>query len=240
MAARGLVAQWLGAAAMALLVGAAVWPQHAHGFQVRPVRLDLGHRQATAQLVVSNPTARPLLIQAEAFDWSQDQDRDQLLPSGDLIVNPPIFELAPGAQQVVRVGLRRPAQDGVERPHRIWLSQVATAPKEDDSGVQMLLRLSLPVFVTGAGTPAAQTRWQRNAASSELELHNPGARHVHVRELRLLADDASPTRLGACYALPGGRCRWPLPPALRHKALRIEADSDAGPLRSHFDAVVAQ
>lgn len=70
-----------GLAAAALLAGAAAWPSAAQAFQVRPVRLDLGNRQPTAQLMVSNPTARPLLIQAEAFDWSQDQDRDQLQPS---------------------------------------------------------------------------------------------------------------------------------------------------------------
>lgn len=229
-----------GLAAAALLAGAAAWPSAAQAFQVRPVRLDLGNRQPTAQLMVSNPTARPLLIQAEAFDWSQDQDRDQLQPSQDLIVNPPIFELAPGAQQVVRVGLRRAAQDGVERPHRIWLSQVATTPEEGDSGVQMLLRLSLPVFVVGTGTGAPQARWQRHAADGVVELNNPGARHLHVRELRLMAEDAAPTSLGPCYALPGGRCRWPLPTAMRHKTLRIEADGDAGTLRSQFDAVAAQ
>ena len=48
-----------------LLLGAALLGGHAEAFQVRPVRLDLGSRQPTGQLVVSNPTARPLLIQAE-------------------------------------------------------------------------------------------------------------------------------------------------------------------------------
>lgn len=223
-----------------LLLGAALLCGNAEAFQVRPVRLDLGSRQPTGQLVVSNPTARPLLIQAEAFDWSQTQDRDQLQPSSDLIVNPPIFELAPGAQQVVRVGLRRAAQDGVERPHRIWLTQVATTPDEGDTGVQMLLRLSLPVFVVGTGAGTSQAQWQRGAADGVVELNNAGTRHVHVRELRLASDDGAPTTLGPCYALPGGRCRWPLPPALRHKTLRIEADSNAGTLRSQLDAVAAQ
>jgi fimbrial chaperone protein len=223
-----------------LLLGAALLCGSAQAFQVRPVRLDLGSRQPTGQLVVSNPTARPLLIQAEGFDWSQTQDRDELVPSHDLIVNPPIFELAPGAQQVVRVGLRRAAQDGVERPHRIWLTQVATTPEEGDTGVQMLLRLSLPVFVVGTGTGAAQASWQRGGTDAVVELNNAGARHVHVRELRLAGDDGTPTTLGPCYALPGGRCRWPLPPALRHKTLRIEADSNAGTLRSQIDAVASQ
>lgn len=230
----------INAAALLLLLGMALFPGRAEAFQVRPVRLDLGSRQPTAQLVVSNPTSRPLLIQAEAFDWSQEQDRDQLLPSQDLIVNPPIFELAAGARQVVRVGLRRAAQDGVERPHRIWLTQVATTPAEGDAGVQMLLRLSLPVFVVGTGTGTAQARWQHLAADGAVVLDNPGARHMHVRELRLLGDDAAPVVLGPCYALPGGRCRWPLPSALRHKTLRIEADSNVGTLRTQFDAVAAQ
>lgn len=235
-----MLTRMLGRVLLALVASAALLSGHAEAFQVRPVRLELGSRQPTGQLVVSNPTARPLLIQAEAFDWSQTQDRDDLQPSSDLIVNPPIFELAPGAQQVVRVGLRRAAQDGVERPHRIWLTQVATTPDEGDTGVQMLLRLSLPVFVVGMGTAAAQAQWQHMGGDGVVELGNSGARHVHVRELRLVSDDAAPTTLGPCYALPGGRCRWPLPPALRHKTLRLEADSNAGTLRSQIDALAAQ
>jgi fimbrial chaperone protein len=208
----------------------------AQAFQVRPVRVDLNHRQTAMQLVVSNPTDRMLLVQAEAFDWSQDGARDSLQPSQSLIVNPPIFELAPGAQQVLRVGLRRAAEPGVERPYRIWLSQVATPGATGDTGVQMLLRLSLPVFVTGSDTGTPLPQWQREPDNGSIELANAGARHVHVRELRLNAEGADPLVLGPCYALPGGMCRWNVPPGLRERALRIEADSDAGTLQTRLDA----
>jgi len=209
----------------------------AHAFQVRPVRVDLGGRQPASQLVVTNPTAQTMLIQADAFDWSQNLDKDSLNPSANLIVNPPIFELAPGAQQVVRVGLRRAIEAGVEVPYRIWLTQVATPGDVTDTGVQMLLRVSLPVFVTGAGTGAPQAVWQRDATSGTVEMGNSGARHLHVRELRLVAEGARPESLGPCYALPGGLCRWAVPAALRDTAFRIEADSDAGLLRSSVEAL---
>lgn len=226
------------AATLALLLAPMSGLGSAQAFQVRPVRVELGSRQLAAQLVVSNPTPRTMLIQADAFAWSQEKDRESLDPSANLIVNPPIFELAPGAQQVVRVGLRRAVEAGVEVPYRIWLTQVATPGDPADTGVQMLLRVSLPVFVTGSGTGAPQAVWQRGAAADgALELGNSGARHLHVRALRLVADGVNPEPLGPCYALPGGLCRWPLPAALRERAFRIEADSDAGTLRSEIDAL---
>ena len=208
----------------------------AQAFQVRPVRVDLNPGQPASQLVVSNPGTQPLLVQAEAFDWTQQQAEDRLMPSQGLIVNPPIFELAPGAQQVLRVGLRKAAEPGVERAYRIWLTQVPTPGASAGSGVQMLLRLSLPVFVLGSGAGAPQAHWRRDPASGAVALDNPGGQHLHVRELRLRSDAAETLTLGPCYALPGGQCRWELPTTLRTPAVQLQADTDAGPLQTRLDA----
>jgi len=206
----------------------------AHAFQVRPVRVELGSRQPATQLTVHNPTPRPLLLQVEVFDWSQPgEGDDELRPSTALIVNPPIVEIAPGASQVVRVGLRGAVESGVERSHRVWLTQVAT-PELLDSGVQLLVRVSLPVFVTGAGTPPAQPEWTRTPAA--VELRNHGLRHLQVRSLTLTGTDGRRATLGPCYALPAGRCRWALPVDWGVGALRWEADSDAGPMTGALDA----
>lgn len=211
--------------------------QAAQAFQVRPVRLDFGSRVAASQLMVHNPTQRPLLLQAQAFDWGQEDGQERLTPSQALIVNPPIFELAPGASQVVRVGLRRAVESGVERSHRIWLSQVPT-PEDVDSGVQLLLRVSLPVFVTGAATPPAQPQWQRHGQT--LELHNSGGRHLQVRALDLLSDAGETASFGPCYALPGQQCRWALPSGWTAATTRYDADTSAGPQRGVVDAVVSR
>lgn len=204
----------------------------AHAFQVRPVRVDLGNRASATQLMVHNPTPRPLLLQSEAFEWTQNDAQDALRPTQALIVNPPIVEIAPGASQVVRVGLRGPLEAGVERSFRVWLTQVAT-PELLDSGVQLLMRVSLPVFVTGAGTPGPQPQWQHKGDA--LELRNAGARHLQVRTLRLTSGDGREATLGPCYALPAGLCRWPLPVGWSG-ALRWDADSDAGALSGALDA----
>lgn len=211
--------------------------QAAQAFQVRPVRLELGSRVAASQLVVHNPGQRPLLLQAQAFDWDQENGEERLAPSQALIVNPPIFEIAPGASQVVRVGLRRAVESGVERSHRIWLSQVPT-PEDADAGVQLLLRVSLPVFVTGTATPAALPQWQRQGQT--LALHNGGGRHLQVRALQLVSDAGETASFGPCYALPGQQCRWALPPGWAAETTRFDADTNAGPQRGVVDAVVSR
>lgn len=208
----------------------------AMSFQVRPVRLELGSRVSASQLVVHNPTQHTLLLQAEAFDWNQEHSKDRLQPTQALILNPPIFELPPGASQVLRVGLRKPAQAGVEQSHRIWLSQVPT-PQEGNGGVQMLLRVSLPVFVTGAATPPAQPSWQRQGHT--LALHNSGGRYLQVRAMQLLSDQGETASFGPCYALPGQQCRWDLPPGWTGAGTRCDADTSVGPQRGRFDAAAA-
>lgn len=211
--------------------------QTVQAFQVRPVRLDFGSRVAASQLMVHNPGTRPLLLQAQAFDWGQDGGQERLTPSQALIVNPPIFELAPGASQVVRVGLRRAVESGVERSHRIWLSQVPT-PEDTESGVQLLLRVSLPVFVTGVSTPPAVAQWQRHGES--LALHNSGGRHLQVRALQLVSAAGETASFGPCYALPGQHCRWALPTGWSAAGTVFDADTSAGPQRGAVDAVVSR
>lgn len=206
----------------------------AAAFQVRPVRLDLDRQRPATQITVSNPTARPLLIQAEAFDWTQQGSEDQLRPSEALILNPPIFELAPGASQLVRVGLRQGAAPGRERSHRLWFTQLLTPADRAAGGIQMALRVSLPVFVLGEQTAAADARW--TATPDALLLGNRGARHLHVRALQVDTDDGRQDTLGPCYALPDGACRWALPAALQGRALRLRADTDAGWLEGRPDA----
>lgn len=207
--------------------------QAALAFQVRPVRVELGSRAPATQLTVHNPTPRPLLLQAEAFDWSQNDAGDQLRPTTALIVNPPIVEIAPGASQVIRVGLRGAVEAGVQRSYRLWLTQVAT-PELLDSGVQLLMRVSLPVFVTGTGTPGPQPQWRHTGQG--VALGNTGARHLQVRSLKLTGPDGRESTLGPCYALPGGQCHWPQPAGWSAGRLRWEADSDAGPLTGALDA----
>jgi fimbrial chaperone protein len=207
---------------------AAAW---AGGFEVQPVQLAMRVGQPSTVLTVSNPTTEPVLIQAEAFVWQQDKGEDVLLPAPGLLLNPPIFELAPGARQLVRIGFKPGSvpPSAREASYRIWLSQLPAARTDDDApGVQLLFRLSLPLFVSPRQAMAAQPVW--TLSGGELVLANPGARHVHLLSLTLrrAAGERMNLNLSQRYVLAGAELHWPLPTEWQERALSIELVTDVG------------
>jgi fimbrial chaperone protein len=208
---------------------------HAAGFQVQPVRLDLDAAQNNAVLTVSNPTKAPLLIQAEAFAWRQENNEDILEPTSALLLNPPIFELAPGARQLVRVGRRpgMPSAAGREASYRLWLSQLPNAGTDASQGIRLLFRVSLPVFIASTDPGRARPVW--SLTREALVLSNSGTRHLHLRETKLLRIDGTAVSLPMRYVLPGAYVSWPLPPEWRSRAFAVEADTDAGSFAARLD-----
>lgn len=207
---------------------------YAGGFQVQPVRLDLAAGQGNAVLTISNPSREPLLIQAEAFAWRQDAGGDVLEPTVALLLNPPIFEIAPGNSQLVRVGLR-PGRSMATREasYHIWLSQLPGSEPDPAQGVRMLFRVSLPLFVTPSGPAQARADWVLEAG--RLTVRNPGTRHLQVRSVRLTRTDGASVSLPMRYALAGAVAGWPLPAGWAGQTLAIEADTDAGILKTRLD-----
>ena len=89
------------------------------------MRVDLGAAGKTAVLTLKNTGDTPSLVQADPTQWAQEAGQDRYAPSDALIVSPPIFELSPGQEQVVRVGLRAPvfvAPEGVA-PRLVWTAK---------------------------------------------------------------------------------------------------------------------
>lgn len=209
----------------------------AQAFQIEPVRIDLPAERANAVLTVRNPGPDTLLIQAEGFRWQQQHGEDTLTPAPQLIVNPPIFEIPPGGQQLVRVGLRATLTPASETSYRLWLTQLATPQARDtpaDGGVRLLFRASLPVFVTPRQAAPAQAVWLRE--NGQLRLVNPGARHMRLNALALQHPDGQRLTLNPGYVLAGAYTEWPLPAAWQHSRLDVEATSDLGPLSARLAA----
>lgn len=209
--------------------------------QVAPVRLDLAPGRAVGVLTVTNPSTEPMLVQAEGFAWRQFDGEERLDPALELLLSPPIFELAPGAKQLVRVGFRVAPKliDGREGAWRVWLSQLPDSSEIDPSqGVRMLFRVSLPLFVTPTGAARAQTTWRRDADS--VSVSNHGGRHLQLRALALRCDESgrgdAAHNVGMAYVLPDATVRWALPAACRGRTVNVEADSDAGTIRQRLAA----
>lgn len=198
------------AAAVAIFL--AVRPAGAQALSVMPVNVFLSPGQRTATLSVTNSGDKPTSIQVRAYDWSQKNDEDQLTASKVVAVSPPLVTIAPTATQVVRLILRQPPAGG-EATYRIILDQI---PGPHEPGVvQMVLRLSIPVFAAPAtkAVPKVQFHLEREGDKLLLVGVNSGQSHETFRDISVttgggrkleLKEKASP------YLLAGATRHWEL------------------------------
>lgn len=192
-------------AASAALPGAA----QAGSLQVDPIRLEISQGRRTATLRVRNQEQVPVTIRAYALTWTQIDGEDRYEDSSAVIVSPPIFTIPAGGTQLIRVGLRSPSSD--PRAYRLMVEEVPQA--SPGGGVQVALRLNLPLFaMMNAGT-AQELGWSASRGADgrwTVEAINRGANYVRVEpaaaEAATGVDFDNDTNMGV--VLPGSRRRW--------------------------------
>lgn len=222
----------------ALLMLLAPFGARAASFQVNPIRVSLSASQATAVLRVTNSSSTPTVIQVQTVAWSQEKNQDVYTPSRALLATPPIFTLAPGSEQVVRVGTRAAPDAKLETPYRLFLTEVPPAPQAGERGVQIALRIGIPVFVEPAVPLAPVLKWTATRlAGNQLQINadNTGNAHVEILKLTLSAPSHSALLVAQFggYVLPGAHRSWivKLAAPLAPKAIvGIHADTDRGNL----------
>ncbi|HEY1076194.1 MAG TPA: molecular chaperone [Fontimonas sp.] len=223
---------------LATLLGALPGASFAGGFSVSPTTLTFAADQTAEGLRLHNTGNRPINAQLRVFAWTQAGDDDVLTPSKALVVSPPMATLAPGQQQFVRIIRTDATPVAAERSFRLLIDELpppappAGAPV---SGLDFVVRFSVPVFVAAAGDAPGETRWslhERADGTMQLRGDNPSPRHVQLADLRIL--DASggtlyeqPGLVG--YVLGGAQRGWLLksaPSASLRNAREIEARID--------------
>lgn len=130
----------------------------AGSFSVSPVRIFMEARERATGVTIINEGDTDLVMQAELFEWKQKPDgTDDLQPTQDLVLAPPILRLAAGARQVVRLANLRPPVPGEQLTYRMIVREVPEALKPSQPGVQIQVALafSLPVFITPPGAKRA-------------------------------------------------------------------------------------
>lgn len=227
------------AGGLAALV-AACWSTVAAGaaIELNPVRLALSHAQPVAALTVRNAGAAPVVLQLKTMAWTQEDGEDRYTPTGELLATPPIFTLAPGAAQTVRVGLRREPDARRELAYRLYLHEVPGTAEPTGTGVRISLRLGVPVFVSPPGEAAPRLHWGLERAPDGVWLHarNEGNAHVRVAQFSLAADGESPiAHQNPVYILPGHERRWRFErPVPAGKTLILRAHTSMG---EHHDSL---
>jgi fimbrial chaperone protein len=200
---------------------------------VAPTRIDLAGPRSTGSVTLENNAAEPVLVQVETFAWQRGPATSDLEPTGDLVAVPPVFQLEPGAKQVIRVALREPGERQVEGTYRLLISEVPGAEGVKGGGVRFALRLNLPVFATPSGA-APRPHWllRKNGKGGALELVNAGTAHIQLRRLRLRGEDGKAETIeGPGYVLAGQRDAWNVKLPVKPGATFIlEADTNLGQL----------
>ena len=215
----------------------AVSPVAAQPLGISPVAFRMAPGQAATSLTVTNQGNRPSAIQLRVFAWNQDKGEDELVPTDQLIVSPPITTIAPSATQVVRLMLRRPAT-GKEASYRILLDQIPAAA--EPGVVQVALRVSMPLFAAPATRTASALGYhlERRDGRRWLVVVNTGTRHATVRDIHLTTKDGQRLTIADAllpYVLAGATRRWPIVEpggaAPSQSIVELSAHGDLGPIR---------
>lgn len=209
MAKRGIM--FLGRVAACVAISAALpAPASAGTLQVDPIRLEISAARRTATLRVRNQESAPVTIRAYALAWTQLDGDERYPETGSVIVSPPIFTIAGGATQLIRIGLR-PQAAGVPAAYRVMVEEVPQAAA--NGGVQVALRLNIPLFALIEPGDATDLAWSAARGTDgrwRIEAANRGRGHVRVEPAAAEAatgiDFEADANLGV--VLPGGTRRW--------------------------------
>jgi len=154
-------------------------PAVAGSLQVDPVVLELARGNRAAALTLRNRDSAPSTVRVEVYRWSQRDGVDVYEPAGDMIASPALATIPSGASQLVRVGPRTsPAVDS----YRVIVREDPSA-RGPGTGVKVVLRLDLPLFIGGDPHARAELTWTAHlAADGDLivEGTNSGARQGRI------------------------------------------------------------
>ncbi len=179
--------------------------------------------------------AAPVHVQIRAMRWTQPLGKDQLGPTEDVAVSPPIVEVQPGAEQVIRV-VRISQQPVVgEEAYRLLVDELPTSARAPSANVNFVVRQSLPVFFrspTATVDPLAFELARSGAALSAVGINRGD---VHQKITLLAIRDAGGavhySKSGLVgYVLGRSSFSWKLP-AMFSGPASIEGRTERGPIK---------
>lgn len=183
----------------------------AAAFSVTPVRIFMGVRDRAVAITLFNEGKLPMTLQAELVHWQQDaQGQDVLVPTDDVVLSPPIIELAPQSRQVVRLARLSPPDLERQQTYRLIVREVPEIKTADQPGLQIpiALALSIPVFIS-SGHMRRQLDCQ--LVTGGLQCRNTGNTYAQVRDAVVMRNQLVLARFeGSSYILPGAQKTLPL------------------------------
>jgi len=185
-------------------------PVLAGTFNVSPVKINLSKNSSTAIITVSNAGSSDTTIQLQTMRWIQDGEGDRLQPTREIIATPQIFSIKAGATQLIRIGMVTKPDTVNEIAYRLVLDEIPSPPEPGFKGLQVALKISLPIFVQplSKSSPELDFSWvQTQDKKIRVSIVNHGSAHIQI--LRTKISDESDEKSvffnqeKALYILPG-------------------------------------
>jgi fimbrial chaperone protein len=159
---------------------------------ISPLRIDFDPSVKTSVIQLTNTGESDMSMQVDTRQWMQsDIGEDAYESTADVLAVPPIFTLAPGETQLIRVGLLTPPSPDRESTYRLFFTELPSPGSETERKGQLLMRLSisLPIFsapVTAA--PAELELMDITTVDDKLRatFKNSGRTHLRLAEIAAL------------------------------------------------------
>ncbi|MEZ5815785.1 MAG: molecular chaperone [Hyphomicrobiaceae bacterium] len=230
---------WMCVAALTCALGTS---SQAATLQVSPVLIDAGESSAAEKLVLRNKGATPINAQIRLFGWRQSEGQDVLEPTRAIVASPPFASIPPGGEQVVRIVRVDRSKPAREASYRLIVDELPDKSERRTSGVNFVMRYSVPVFFGSPAGAAPRLDWKVRAEKGAVVVTavNTGARRVRVSELvlRNSGGEMLAARRGLVgYVLGNSTATWKIPAGKVSSGSRvlITGNGDVGPI--HGQAV---
>jgi len=222
--------------AAALLAGFYVSPSHATSLRVSPVILDLRAPAATSTLRIRNDDKTAINVQVRIFRWTQQNGSDVLTAVDDVVASPPITQLKPGAENLVRIVRLSKAPVKAEESYRVMVDELPTQGKLRSGTINLVVRHSIPVFFSKDDASEAQPTWSVTPKGNgyQVTVSNKGSKRLRIANIKLLngSGQAVAQQQGLVgYVLGKSGATWLVPAAGGKRGggtLKISADSESG------------
>jgi fimbrial chaperone protein len=198
-------------AAMVLLLGATT-SARAAGMQITPVVVELSAAAPRATVELKNLAGAPARLELTASAWEQTADgQTRLAPAPEIVVFPPLLEIAPGEVRKIRVSTTA-AFGAKEQAYRLSIRELPPAQKPGDANaLTFLTRFSLPVFLMPA-RPALRAEIAGTAVHDgklALTIRNTGSTRLSPGTVKIEGLDAQGKHVLSAsadvwYVLAGG------------------------------------
>jgi len=201
-------------------------PAHAATLQISPVMVDLQANENAAGVTLNNPGDAPLYGQVRVFRWDQVDGDDTLTSTQDMVASPPLIQIAAQTNQLVRLvrtGHTTSAQQPAEISYRLVIDELPQPNTPTETGVQVRLRYSVPVFIEPAGAVGQpQLSWHlvQDKQGWILRVDNTGAKHAQIATVRLV------NKAGTVYEINQGLLGYALADRSRQWQVPIPKNAD--------------